>query len=334
MKNSVTTCGAHDGRSSMPAPEGSAAQVRQPRALWALIALKTCDSFGYLGLRGLLIIYLTTVLRMVDRTAFDIVGGFLALSYLTPVVGGLVADRWMSCWSVACAGALLTMLGYLWLAASAATVGIFTGLQGLVVGLACIAAGNGFIKASVMTLVGRLYVPRDSRREAGFSLGYMGMNVGQLLSAILSSLVAYRWGWPFAFALLALSSGLGLLILISRVDASQAESPAPIRRSMRSGAGAAAVPITVAACATLLFQRAALGWILAAALPVTAMYIIRRSVVHGSQRDRINVRWAIVLAIFAAVGWTFVEQAAGSLNLLALRHLPRTFLHLTIAAPQ
>jgi len=289
---------------------------------------------GLFLLCGLLIIYLTTVLRMADRPAFDIVGGFLALSYLTPVVGGLVADRWLGHRATTCVGAMSTTLGYICLAIFAATTAEFAQPRVLLLGLACVAAGNGFIKASVMTLVGRLYLPGDPRRDGGFSLGYAGMNVGQLLSAVVSSYAAYRLGWPYGFALLAFSSVLGLTIFITHLPALPRESEITRRLCVHWVSGAVTIIVTVVACDALLIQRAALGWILAVALIATAVYITRQSIAHGDQAGRASVRAATVLALFAAFAWVFVEQAAGSLNLFASRHLPTVFLHLSIAAPQ
>ena len=304
-----------------------------PRGLAALVTIKACDSFGYLGLRALLIIYLTDNLRVGGAAAFDIVGSFLALSYLMPVIGGLVADRATGHRMTCATGMLLTTVGYASLTWSAAMEDGTNQTISMTLGLACVAVGNGFVKSSVMTMVGRLYERHDRRREGGFLIGYMGMNIGQLLSATFASLATYRLGWPYGFATLGVGSAVGLAVLLSSVKRLPPEQGRKFKSASRA-LGTAVAGAAVAVCMMLLVERAALGWVLVAAWFATAFYLHHGCRTHGTPADRTRLVVAVILALFAAIGWVFVEQAAGSLDLLAVQHIPPTFLGVKVAPPQ
>ena len=173
------------------------------------------ERFAYYGMRGLLILYLidTTAggLGLTQESASRLYGWFTGLVYLTPVVGGWLADRYLGTSRALAIGGSVLTAGYFALA-------LDTG-PSFYIGLGLVVLGTGFFKPNGYTLVGQLYAPGDSRRDSGFTLYYMAINLGALLGPLVCAWIAAdpRYGWSHAFAAAGAAMLVGLLFyLISR----------------------------------------------------------------------------------------------------------------------
>ncbi|MBT7371533.1 MAG: MFS transporter, partial [Gammaproteobacteria bacterium] len=157
-----------------------------PRGLYVLFATEMWERFSYYGMRALLILYLTKHFLFGDKAAGLIFGSYASLVYAMPVVGGLIADRYLGFKKAIMFGAVLLVCGHFGMAfegppseqVDGTVVRNFLHEQVFYLSLAFIVVGVGFLKASISTIVGQLYGEADPRRDAGFTIFYMGINLG------------------------------------------------------------------------------------------------------------------------------------------------------------
>jgi proton-dependent oligopeptide transporter, POT family len=238
------------------------------------------ERFAYYGLRALLILYLidTTAggLGWTQERASRLYGLFVGLTYLSPVGGGWLADRFLGTNRSLVIGGIILVLGYFSLA-------LGSGLP-FYIGLLLVILGTGFFKSNTHTMVGQLYGPGDSRRDSGFTLYYMGINLGAFLGPLACAWLAARYGWRYGFAAGGAAMLIGLVFYVWR------------RGDRLRGVGASP-----------RFQ------------PDTSVEPDRR--LSLEERRRI---WAIALiTIFVVFFWLAYEQAGSSLNVFAAQRTDR-----------
>lgn len=183
-----------------------------PKGLYMLFMVEMWERFNYYGMRALLVYFMTSaVIGFTDPQAYRIYGWFTALVYLTPVIGGWVADKYIGQRHSITIGAILMAMGQFTLA----SYGFLPARMALFLGLIFIIVGNGFFKPNISTIVGQLYEPNDPRRDSGFTIFYMGINVGAFIAPFITgyvgevtatspSWVAWRWGF--------MAAGIGMII--------------------------------------------------------------------------------------------------------------------------
>ncbi len=181
----------------------------QPRVLANLFGVEMWERFSFYGMQGILLIYLYYSaakggLGIDPAVASGIVGAYGGGVYLSTILGAWLADRVLGPERTLFYSAVVVMLGHLSLSA-------IPGLAGVTVGLILIAFGSGGVKANATSLVGSLYDEHDERRDAGFSLFYMGINLGALVGPLLTGLLQQSWGFHFGFALAAVGMAAGLV---------------------------------------------------------------------------------------------------------------------------
>src|SRR3954465_9704827 len=183
----------------------------QPRGLSTLFFTEMWERFSYYGIRPLLVLFMTAALARggfgFDRpTASAIVGIYAASVYLASLPGGWIADRWLGLRRSIWWGGVLIALGHLSIALSA----VFAH-QAFFLGLILIVMGTGMLKPNISALVGDLYPEGGARRDAGFSIFYMGINAGALLAPIITGSLGERLGWHWGFGAAGVGMLLGLL---------------------------------------------------------------------------------------------------------------------------
>jgi POT family proton-dependent oligopeptide transporter len=184
-----------------------AANTKHPRGLPFLFLTEMWERFGYYLMIGIFQLYLTDPLSsggmaMDRKDAADIYGTFIAFVFLTPFLGGLLADRVLGLKRSIFLGGTLMALGYLGLA--------LPGMAAFYTSLALIIVGNGFFKPNISTLLGNLYNTDEyrARKDAGYNIFYMGINVGACICNLFAAYMRNRYGWGHAFA----TAGVGMLI--------------------------------------------------------------------------------------------------------------------------
>jgi proton-dependent oligopeptide transporter, POT family len=178
-----------------------------PRGLSTLFFTEMWERFSYYGMRAFLLYYITASvasggLGFSDARGASIYGTYTGSAWGAAIFGGIVADRFLGQYRSVLWGGVLIMLGHLTL--------VFRALPSFYAGLTLIVLGTGLLKPSVSTLVGSLYAQGDHRRDAGFSIFYMGINSGAILGPIIAGYVAQRIDWHLGFGCAAIGMALGL----------------------------------------------------------------------------------------------------------------------------
>jgi len=216
-----------------------------PRGLYVCFFTEMWERFSFYGMKALLLLYLTKHHRFDDRAGYDLLGAYGGLVYCAPVIGGMVADRWLGLRKAVVFGAILLCLGHLGMAieGDAATMSASgvqrddAALRVFYASLAFIIVGVGFLKPNISTVVGKLYAGDDARRDSGFSLFYAGINLGALFASIVCGYLGETLGWRYGFgaAGFGMILGLGLFLWGQRYLRGFAEPPDPAKLRERIG---------------------------------------------------------------------------------------------------
>lgn len=178
-----------------------------PAGLYTLFFAEMWERFSYYGMRALLIFYMTKgLLAMSDAQSSTIYGAYTALVYMTPFIGGMLADRILGKRVAVVLGGTLMAAGHLLMTYESEWPFYFA--------LALLIAGNGFFKPNISTMVGTLYGPKDVRRDNGFNIFYMGINLGAAISPLLCGYIGEVYGWHYGFGLATIGMMVGLAVFI------------------------------------------------------------------------------------------------------------------------
>lgn len=182
---------------------------RHPKALPFLFLTEMWERFGFYVVQGMLILYMTQAYGFSDDKSYTILGVFSALAYIAPMIGGLIADRLLGFKvSIICGGIFLST-GYGLL--------VLPGMENFYLALSTIIVGNGLFKPNISSLLGALYKPGDTARDTGFTLFYIGINLGVLLAGVFSGTIKDHYGWHAGFALASIGLLIGLLTFLCGV---------------------------------------------------------------------------------------------------------------------
>jgi POT family proton-dependent oligopeptide transporter len=293
-----------------------------PKALWLLFVTEMWERFSYYGMRALLIFYMTQNFLFGDDKSYAIYGSYTSLVYLAPVFGGIVADRILGHRKAVTIGAIFMAAGHFCMAVQTTPV--------FYLALALLIVGNGFFKPNMSTIIGKLYAPGDERRDSAYTIFYMGVNVGALLSPIGCGLVGAYFGLHWGFTLAGVGMVLGLLVFLRTQDRLKgiADPPQPdtINKPVMVGlsreqwvyiGGLVAVGLM-----WLLIQAPGLvGWTLLILGGGIFVYVLVYSFVKCESIARHRLWVALIMTGFGIIFWAFFEQAGSSLNLFADRNV-------------
>jgi POT family proton-dependent oligopeptide transporter len=388
-------------------PAAEATWFGHPRQLARLFTTEMWERFGFYGMRALLTLYLTKHFLFGDRAATGLYGGFTALVYLTPLVGGYLADQYLGSKRAVKFGAILMALGYFTLCfggqtakpyalvdgqryevsiderAGVETRYVVDGAQRLAIkgnddgtvsllaadgavartvapgafqseadrspffvtvmllALCMVSVGNGFFKPNISTMVGELYQPGDRRRDTGFTIFYMGINLGSLGSQLLCPLLATTIGWWAGFGLAA--AGMLFSWFLIQFDGGRLNGygEPPVKEGGKDRAlGIYAAALIGVPIFYLLFTNlmnapepvagaGIVGYVLALPLMGKLLFgtfligvpaILAWSFTKGTRTEFQMMLAAMILIVFNVVFWTLFEQAGSSLTLYADRN--------------
>jgi POT family proton-dependent oligopeptide transporter len=294
-----------------------------PRGLFVLFYAEMWERFSYYGMRALLVLYLTKHWLFADGKANLIYGAYGALVYITPVLGGVIADRWLGQRKAVFFGGVLLAIGHGLMAVeggggqSDPTINVFWGA------LAFIIVGSGFLKANISVIVGQLYAMKDVRRDAAYTIFYMGVNVGAALGTILVGYMGETIGWAYGFGMAGIGMVLGLVIFVIGRPAlrGRGEAPVPLTRNREwafYGIGVAAVAVV---WALIQFQDVIQSLLVASGLAMLGYTIYEAFKLPKEPRERIFAM--LFLIALNPLFWGLFEQAGGSLNLYTDRYVDR-----------
>ncbi|MBV9882412.1 MAG: peptide MFS transporter [Sphingomonadaceae bacterium] len=398
-----------------------------PRQLARLFSTELWERFGYYGMRALLTLYLTKHFIFQDRQATGLYGGYTALVYLTPLIGGFLADQYLGSKRAVKFGAIMMALGYFTLCFGGNTATPYATIDGheyevqvdnyqdrptsapgevrwlvdngqrlqihgnddgsvnltnaagavvrtvptghfesgshqsslyvmiMLLALCMVSIGNGFFKPNISTMVGALYAQGDRRRDAGFTIFYMGINLGSIGSQLLCPILADQFGWWAGFGLAA--AGMLFSWTLIQFDGGRLagygevpERAGPDRALLIYILAIAAIPVFYFLFVNLMNSpkpapgAGIVGYLLALSIMGKALFftflvavpgILIWSWIYGSRQEFQMMVVAMVLIVFNVVFWTLFEQAGSSLTLFADRNTNLSVFGLfSLSAPQ
>ncbi|MFJ8662142.1 peptide MFS transporter [Streptomyces sp. NPDC093795] len=305
-----------------------------PRGLATLFMTEMWERFSYYGMRALLVLYLVSGgvdaatgsqgggLAMTAATATAIYSVYVSMVYLMAMPGGWFGDRVWGARKTVTIAASVIMLGHVSLA--------MPGQAMFFVGLALVAVGSGLLKANISTMVGHLYKSADDpRRDGGFTIFYIGINLGAFLAPLVIGTVGEKVNWHLGFALAAVGMGLGLAVFLAfgkTLNPKSSEVPNPLSAAERKAVITKAAVVTVVLAAfygaVVALGMYTLNW---AMVPITlAGLIIPVAVLARIKRDKdlttgekSRVTGYIWFFVAAAIFWMIYDQGGSTLSLFA-----------------
>jgi len=312
--------------------------TKHPSGLYTLFATEFWERFSYYGMRALLVLYLTASFTdggfgMARDAALEVYAVFTGLVYLTPILGGLLADKFLGQRKSIFIGGLVMALGQFALAASVSyDIGGDMEMRKylLYCGLGLLILGNGFFKPNISTMVGGLYDSNDPRKDSAFTIFYMGINLGAFLSPFVAGGLGEKIGWHYGY----ISAGVGMIIglvwfYFRRISLKEVGLPPNREQSQLSlifkdwleiiyfSVGSVFVVLGLIKLIDTLDSGTLDIVKLTAAILGAAylLYAIYQGTEGKDQWSRVFV--IIVLAIFNVIFWSGFEQAGGTFNLFA-----------------
>jgi POT family proton-dependent oligopeptide transporter len=300
-----------------------------PAGLSTLFFTEMWERFSYYGIRPLLILFMSAAILdggfgFDRRTASAIVGIYAASVYLASLPGGWIADRWLGLRRAVWWGGVLIALGHVCIALSSvfARTAFFLGLVFIVM-------GTGLLKPNISAMVGELYPDGGARRDAGYSIYYMGINIGALAAPLITGLLGERVGWHFGFGAAGVGMLIGLLtfrlrspVTLGSIGLAPATSPEEQRRvQLITGVGVALTFLVVllASGGVLRIDAVSIAEQMSLVMLTMALlyfaYLFFFAGLSGPEKKGVAV--IVVLFIFATIFWAAFEQAPTSLNLFA-----------------
>ncbi|RAS67772.1 POT family proton-dependent oligopeptide transporter [Vibrio diazotrophicus] len=262
-----------------------------PRGLFLLFSTELWERFSYYAMRAILVLYLTDAtlnggMGWSTKDALDLYGIYTGLVYITPLIGGYLADNYLGQRRSILIGGALMAIGQFTLAMPAEAIGI-SPMHSFYLGLGLLIAGNGLFKPNISTMVGDLYQEGDHRRDGAFTIFYMGINIGALLAGVVAGSVTNSFGWKAGFV----AAGIGMLIsLVMQISLAQSwlgdigRVPAA-KRAMEKNKSQTKQPLT------------------------------------KEEFDRIKV--ILIMSLFTIVFWAGFEQAGGLMNIYTQQYTDR-----------
>jgi POT family proton-dependent oligopeptide transporter len=316
----------------------STQKTKHPSGLYVLFTTEMWERFSYYGMRALLVLYLVANLdnfgfNMAREDALSIYAIFTGLVYLTPIIGGWAADRFLGKRKAVYTGAVLMAAGQFLLAASAFMAhSLAPDFRFFIFsyGLGCLILGNGFFKPNISTIVGDLYDDNDPRKDSAFNIFYMGINLGATLGPLLAGALGEQvhWGWGF------FSAGVGMLIsmliLFTKETSLNGFGLPPHAKAGQSRLSKQDwIELMALACVLILLTGAIIwGWrqmpdavtdsimkVGFGALVLGLIWVIVSNTKGATEWSRMGV--ILVLAFFNVAFWAGFEQAGGTFNLFA-----------------
>jgi len=294
-----------------------------PKGLFVCFATEMWERFSYYGMRALLILYLTKHWEFTDATSYLIYGAYTSLVYIMPVFGGMLADQILGSKKAVTYGAILLVFGHLGMT-------VESNEQIFYLSLALIVSGVGFLKPNISTMVGALYEEGDPRRDSGFTIFYMGINIGAFTATLLCGYLGEEIGWAYGFGAAGIGMLLGLFIFLWGQKYLEGLAEPPSNKYMTKVNGisyenwAYISGVVMVLVTWFLVQNSQLvGQLLGGfgVIFIGAWLLYALLKCAPEERDRLIV--VGILILFSLIFWALFEQAGSSLNILTDRGVDR-----------
>jgi proton-dependent oligopeptide transporter, POT family len=302
-----------------------------PKGLFVLFFAEMWERFSYYGMRALLIFYLTKHWLFSDSESGVIYGAYTALVYITPVLGGYLADKYLGQRKAVLYGAVLLTFGHFLMGVEGTGGQDAASLDVFWLALAFIIVGSGFLKANISVIVGQLYPRTDVRRDGAYTIFYVGINLGAALGSLLCGYLGEVYGWSYGFGAAGVGMLLGLIVFVwfkplllgCGEPSDPAKLAAPVAGIKLEWLLYLFGLVAVGICWWLVQNQALVGTLLGVAGAILVAYVLFTAVVKLPPQDRDRIFAAMFLIFGSILFWALFEQAGSSLNLFTDRHVDR-----------
>jgi POT family proton-dependent oligopeptide transporter len=281
------------------------------------------ERFSYYGMRALLIFYLTKHWLFADDKANLIYGAYTSLVYITPVLGGYLADRYLGQRKAVLFGGLLLAIGHSLMAVEGNGGQTDPAINVFWAALAFIIVGSGFLKANISVMVGQLYNLTDVRRDGAYTIFYMGINVGAAIGTILVGYLGETIGWGYGFGLagIGMLAGLVVFVLGKGVLNGAGEAPRPLSKNKEFSLYGIGIGAVAVIWALVQYQDVIQTLLVISGVALLGYVLYESFKLPKEPRERM---FAILFLIsLNPLFWGLFEQAGGSMNLFTDRFVDR-----------
>ena len=294
-----------------------------PQGLFIVFFAELWERFSFYGMRALLVLYMTKEFLFTDEKAFGVYAGFMSLMYATPIFGGLLADKVLGTRKTIVLGGVTIAIGN--------ALMVVGNLEMFYAALALLVVGNGLFKANISSLVGSLYEKEDPRRDAGFTIFYMGINLGGFMSPFVIGYIGESYGWKYGFLIASIGMFAGLFTLLKgqKVLGNKGLPPKTVDLKQRCFGLTkeqffSVLPIlTVPAFYFVLLQTGIMNnFMNVAGIAVVILMLVLAFKSEG--KERFGLLTILGLMFFHATFWSLLEQAGSSINLFTDRNIDKT----------
>jgi POT family proton-dependent oligopeptide transporter len=314
---------------AIPVPAGKPEEfLGHPKGLYVCFFTEMWERFSFYGMKALLFLYLTKYHLFGDAPSYDLIGAYGGLVYAVPVLGGLLADRFLGMRKAVVFGAVLLCLGHFGMAyeghAAQSVGGVVqrdeSALQVFYLSLALIIMGVGFLKPNISTIVGKLYPENDPRRDSGFTVFYAGINLGALFASLVCGYLGETYGWKYGFGAAGVGMLAGLAVFLGGQKhlLGHAEPSFPERLRERVGpiSRESAIYLGGIAGVVIVQQLIQRTWTVHGAMHLVTLafsvWFIWFLVRHCSRIERAQMLSLVALIGFCLLFFTLYEQTYGS----------------------
>jgi proton-dependent oligopeptide transporter, POT family len=299
------------------------AMSRHPKALPFLFLTEMWERFGFYVVQGLLVLYMTEYFGFSDDASFTILGVFTALAYISPLIGGFIANKLLGFRTSIVWGGFFLVIGYTLLALPHAKLLLYPALATIVV-------GNGLFKPNISSLLGTQYTTDDPRRDSGFTIFYIGINIGAFLAGISSGYIKDYFGWRTSFGLAALGLVIGVATFAYGLRYIKTTQPEPKSSFTFKAQLIACCFLAIIGLTFLLNIHSLANWL----LPCVGVVLLIGLIFLTLQQDAAYRKKMFILNILilsSIVFWTLFLQIFYSANLFVERLVDKDVLGLHLS---
>ncbi|WP_419421041.1 peptide MFS transporter [Legionella sp. D16C41] len=300
--------------------------IKHPPTLRVFFATEMWERYGFYVVQSLLALYMALHFKWPDEHVYALVGSFTAITYLSPIVGGWIADQLLGQKRTILTGAFFLFISYLILA-------FVTSTQGLLIALAGIAVGTGLLKPNISSLLGNIYDADSPQKERGFTIFYMGITSGIILGTTLPNYLNLHFGWPVAFVSAAMGMIIASLVFINGVKFYRIADYQPYQYSPSKIIKAALLIACLWSISFFILSYSHFADLAFCFVVLLALSYLILTYLHESPMQANRTLVIGLLCVISVVFWAFYFQMFLSLTLFIARVVQPTFLGIKFPPP-
>jgi POT family proton-dependent oligopeptide transporter len=299
---------------------------QHPKSLRIYFTTEMWERYGFYAVQSLLALYLANHFQWADKDIYALVGSFTALTYLSPIVGGWIADKLIGQKKAILLGAIILGLSYCFLS-------IIDGHSALIGSLASIAVGTGLLKPNISSLLGNEYRIGSTKRESGFTIFYMGITTGIILGTTIPSQLSDSFGWSTSFLSAAIGLVIAFMVFLFGITHYRIKDYNPFQLQLKSALGATALILSLWSLSFYILNSPKLANIMFGLVVLfSASYILYSVNRENSNQSRQTLVIGL-LCIISVVFWAFYFEMFMSLTLFISRVVKPSFLGIDFPPP-